>query len=66
MLRKTALRKNEFAYRYDIGLPDTYYRHELLKIRDVDTEVPTRYVRYKEVVYGYDPADDEEWEHEES
>ena len=65
VIRKTALRKNEFAYRYDIGLPDTYYRHELLKVRDpVDTEVPDGYVRYKEVVYGgYDPADDEEWEH---
>ena len=48
-------------------MPDTYYRHELLKIRDVDTEVPNQFVRYKEVVYGgYDPADDEEWEHEES
>jgi hypothetical protein len=65
VIRKTALRKNEFAYRYDIGLPDTYYRHELLKVRDpVDTEVPDGYVRYKEVVYGgYDPADDEEWQH---
>ena len=68
VLRKTALRKNEFAYRYDIGLPDTYYRHELLKVRDpVDTDVPDKYVRYKEVVYGgYDPADDEEWEHEDA
>ena len=28
VLRKTALRKNEFAYRYDIGLPDTYYRSQ--------------------------------------
>ena len=65
VIRKTALRKNEFAYRYDIGLPDTYYRHELLKVRDVDSEVPDKYVRYREVVYGgYDPADDEEWDHD--
>ena len=64
VIRKTALRKNEFAYRYDIGLPDTFYRHELLKVREVDSEVPNQYVRYREVVYGgYDPADDEEWEH---
>ena len=62
------MRKNEFAFRYDIGLPDTYYRHELLKIRgEVDRQVPQNYVRYKEVVYGgYDPQDDEEWEHEDS
>ena len=68
VIRKTHLRKNEFAFRYDIGLPDTYYRHELLKIRgEVDREVPQNYVRYKEVVYGgYDPKDDEEWEHEDS
>ena len=40
----------------------------MLKIRgDVDREVPQNYVRYKEVVYGgYDPRDDEEWEHEDS
>ena len=68
VIRKTHLRKNEFNFRYDIGLPDTYYRHELLKIRgDVDQEVPQNYVRYKEVVYGgYDPKDDEEWVHEDS
>ena len=70
-LRKTKLRKNEFVFRYDVGLPDTYYRHELQKVRGgrVDTHVPRDYVRYKEVVIGgYDPADegfgDEEWEHE--
>ena len=67
VLRKTALRKNEFNFRYDIGLPDTFYRHELLKIHGghVDNQVPNDYVRYKEVVYGgYDPADDEEWTHD--
>ena len=71
VLRKTKLRKNEFVFRYDVGLPDTYYRHELQKVRGgrVDTHVPRDYVRYKEVVIGgYDPADegfgDDEWEHE--
>ena len=66
ILRKTALRKNEFNFRYDIGLPDTFYRHELLKIPGgrVDNQVPDQYVRYREVVYGgYNPADDEEWTH---
>ena len=61
VLRKTKLRKNEYAFRYDIGLPDTYYRHELQKIRggNVDTAVPNRYVRYKEVIIGgYDPKND--------
>ena len=66
VLRKTKLRKNEFVYRYDIGLPDTYYRHELQKIRGgrVDSAVPNQYVRYKEVVIGgYRPEDDEDvWE----
>ena len=71
VLRKTKLRKNEFVFRYDVGLPDTYYRHELQKVRGgrVDPHVPRDYVRYKEVVIGgYDPADegfgDDEWEHE--
>jgi hypothetical protein len=71
VLRKTRLRKNEFVFRYDIGLPDTYYRHELQKIRggNVDTGVPNQYVRYKEVtIGGYEPEDDmfgdQEWEHE--
>ena len=70
VLRKTRLRKNEFVFRYDIGLPDTYYRHELQKIRGgyVDTGVPNQYVRYKEVVIGgYEPDGDffgeQEWEH---
>ena len=69
VLRKTALRKNEFNFRYDIGLPDTFYRHELLKIPGgrVDNQVPDQYVRYREVVYGgYDPGDDEEWTHSDS
>ena len=71
VLRKTRLRKNEYVFRYDIGLPDTYYRHELQKIRGghVDTGVPNQYVRYKEVtIGGYEPEDDmfgdEEWEHD--
>ena len=71
VLRKTRLRKNEYVFRYDIGLPDTYYRHELQKIRggNVDSGVPNQYVRYKEVVIGgYEPEDDmfgdEEWEHD--
>jgi hypothetical protein len=66
VLRKTALRKNEFNFRYDIGLPDTFYRHELLKIEGgrVDNQVPNDYVRYREVVYGgYNPEEDEEWTH---
>ena len=71
VLRKTKLRKNEFVFRYDIGLPDTYYRHELQQVRagKVDKVVPNTYVRYKEVIIGgYEPADDmygdEEWEHD--
>ena len=66
--KKTKLRKNPFMFRYDIGLADTYYRHELLKVRGalVDQDVPNL-VRYKEVSVGdqYDPEEDgEEWEHE--
>ena len=71
VLRKTKLRKNQFVFRYDIGLPDTYYRHELQKIRggQVDAGVPNKYVRYKEVtIGGYEPEEDmfgdEEWKHD--
>ena len=64
VLRKTRMRKNQFHFRYHLGLPDSYYRHELQKVREVDKDVPNDYVRYKEVVIGgYDPKDDEEWEH---
>jgi hypothetical protein len=62
VLRKTKLRKNAFVFRYDVGLPDTYYRHELQKITGgrVDKVVPNQYVRYKEVVIGgYNPIEDE-------
>ena len=62
VLRKSKLRKNAFVFRYDIGLPDTFYRHELQKISGgrVDSDVPNQYVRYKEVVIGgYDPEEDE-------
>ena len=62
VLRKTKLRKNAFVFRYDIGLPDTYYRHELQKIQGgrVDKQVPNQYVRYKEVVIGgYNPEEDD-------
>ena len=52
VLRKTRLRKNKFHFRYDIGLPDTYYRHELQKVREVDKEVPNDYVRYKAQLGG--------------
>ena len=67
--KKQKLRKNQFTFRYDIGLADTFYRHELLKVRGafVDQDVPNL-VRYKEVSIGdeYNPADDgEEWVHSE-
>ena len=66
VFKKTKLRKNAFMFRYHIGLPDSYYRHELLKIHGgiVDTEVPQNLVRYKEVSIGseYNP-EDEEWDH---
>ena len=61
VLRKSKLRKNAFVFRYDIGLPDTFYRHELQKIQGgrVDKEVPNQYVRYKEVIIGgYKPDSD--------
>jgi hypothetical protein len=64
VFKKTALRKNAFMFRYDIGLPTTYYRHELLKIpKKIDAKVPDGLVRYKEVSVGseYVPGD-EEWD----
>ena len=66
---KRKLRKNPFMHRYGLnGKPDTYYRHELLRISGpVDTHVPQNLVRYKEVSIGdeYIPGvSDEEWEHD--
>ncbi len=64
VFKKTPLRKNAFMFRYDIGLPTTYYRHELLKIpKKIDAKVPDGLVRYKEVSVGseYVPGD-EEWD----
>ena len=70
VIKKTALRKNAFAFRYSIGLPDTYYRHELYKIhaKKVDSDVPQNTMRTKEVQTGrhgdeaeYVPSD-EEWD----
>ena len=40
VLRRASLRRNPGVYRYSIGLPQTYFRHELLLIpRVVDTKV---------------------------
>jgi len=72
VLRKTKLRKNPYAHKYDLGLPDTYYRWEIQKVHGgrVDKNVPNDYVRYKEVIIGgYEPDDDfalgdEEWDRE--
>ncbi len=70
VIKKTALRKNAFAFRYSIGLPDTYYRHELYKIhaKKIDADVPQNTLRTKEVQTGkhgeeaeYVPSD-EEWD----
>ena len=39
VLRKTAIPRNRNNYRYDIGIGQSYYRHELLKVpREVDRE----------------------------
>ena len=71
VLRKTKLRKNPYAYKYDLGLQDTYYRWEIQKVHGgrVDDVVPNNYVRYKEVaIGGFDPDEefgfgsDEEWD----
>ena len=72
VLRKTNLRKNPYAHKYDLGLQDTYYRWEIQKVHGgrVDKNVPNDYVRYKEVIIGgYEPDEDfalgdEEWDRE--
>jgi len=41
VLRRTGLRRNPGVYKYSVGLPNTYYRHELLHIpKETDTNVP--------------------------
>ena len=72
VLRKTKLRKNPYAYKYDLGLQDSYYRWEIQKVHGgrVDKNVPNQYVRYKEkIIGGYEPDEefefgDEEWDRE--
>ena len=66
VLRKTALRKNEFAFRYDIGLPDTYYRTSFSRSGTWIPRSPIGTCGTRRLCGGHDPADDEEWEHEES
>ena len=41
ILRRTGLRRNPGVFKYSVGLPNTYYRHELLHIpKETDTNVP--------------------------
>tara|TARA_B110000196_G_C21138312_1_gene662421 strand:+ start:210 stop:1625 length:1416 start_codon:yes stop_codon:yes gene_type:complete len=46
VLRRTGLRRNPGVFKYSVGLPNTYYRHELLHIpKKTDTNVPNVNVR---------------------
>ena len=60
MLRKTAVKANISIFRYHLGLHQSYYRHELLKIpRETDTAVPAGAFRKKFALTASPVSEDE-------
>ena len=58
ILKRTGLQKNPGVYRYFVGLHQSYYRHELLKIpKKLDKKVVKGHIKHVEKVV----APDENW-----
>ena len=59
ILKRTTLQKNKGVFRYFVGLHQSYYRHELLKVpRVTDKEVPTKYVTHKQNIIAEEDYSD--------
>ena len=63
---RALLEKEESIYtdifRYHLGLPQSYYRHELLKIpRKTDTSVPAGAFRKKFALVSESPVSEDEY-----
>ena len=62
VLRKTAVKANTDIFRYHLGLPQSYYRHELLKIpKKTDTSVPEGAFRKKFSLVSESPVSEDEY-----
>ena len=62
VLRKTAVQKNTDIFRYHLGLPQSYYRHELLKIpRKTDASVPEGVFQKKFSLISESPVSEDEY-----
>ena len=64
VLKRTGLQKNPGVFRYFVGLHQSYYRHELLKIpRVVDKQVPNQFVKHKQNIIPEENYSDYEEEY---
>ena len=62
VLRKTAVKANTDIFRYHLGLPQSYYRHELLKIpRKTDASVPEGVFQKKFSLISESPVSEDEY-----
>ena len=62
VLRKTAVKANTDIFRYHLGLHQSYYRHELLKIpRETDAAVPAGAFRKKFALTAESPVSEDEY-----
>ena len=62
VLRKTAVQANTDIFRYHLGLPQSYYRHELLKIpKETDASVPGGVFRKKFSLVSESPLSEDEY-----
>jgi len=66
VMKKNGLRRNPGRYTYNVGLRNTYLRHELLKVpREVDREVPN-YLTHEQAVIDEDDYDPEGFDSDDS
>jgi len=62
VLRKTAVRANMEIFRYHVGLYQSYYRHELLKIpKKTDSQIPPGAFQKKFSLKAEDPVEEAEY-----
>lgn len=71
VLKRTHLRKNKDAFRYFVGVHQSYFRHELLVVpRKTDRTVPTQYVRHNQKIIQTDDYEEAyeagEWDSDDS
>ena len=61
ILKRTGLQKNPGVFRYFVGLHQSYYRHELLRVpKNLDKEVPSHYLTHKQKVIAEEEYSEED------